>query len=355
MQMVADDVAFVIGGDTHGASHALAVLGRATGVVLAERSIAATAVGYRAALAWADEQTPGVRVWALEGTGHYGAGLTRYLAAHGETVLEVTRSQRNRRRDGKHDRLDAVLAARTAIANDKGIAAPRQGAERDAVRMLLVARESAADARKQALTQLRTLLVTLPDPLRAKLDRLPPGQLLACARSLRSRDRATSSMLHAIRSVARRVALLQREAAQLERRLTDHLERLAPHLLAEPGIGPIVASRIVVAFSHPGRIRSEAAFARLAGTAPIPASSGQNTGKHRLHRGGDRHLNRSLHTVIICRLRLDPATRAYLQQATARGKTQRDAIRLLKRYLARHLYRILTNPPIQPITIGPCS
>jgi transposase len=355
MQMVADDVTFVIGGDTHGALHSLAVLVRATGVVLAERSIDATAAGYRAALAWAMQTAPGVRVWALEGTGHYGAGLTRYLAAHGEVVLEVSRAQRNRRRDGKHDRLDAVLAARTAIANDAGIAAPRQGAERDAVRMLLVARESAADARKQALTQLRTLLVTLPDPLRAQLDRLPPGQLLARACSLRSRDLATSSMLHAIRSVARRVALLQREAGQLERRLTGHLERLAPQLLAEPGIGPIVASRIVVAFSHTGRIHSEAAFARLAGTAPIPASSGQNTGKYRLHRGGDRRLNRSLHTVIICRLRLDPATRAYVDQATARGKTRRDAIRLLKRYLARHLYRILTNPPVQPVTIGPCS
>jgi len=175
MQMVADDVAFVIGGDTHGASHALAVLARATGVVLAERSIDATAAGYRAALGWARQTAPGVRVWALEGTGHYGAGLTRYLAAHGETVLEVTRAQRNRRRDGKHDRLDAVLAARTAIANDKGIAAPRQGAERDAVRMLLVARDSAVDARKQALTQLRTLLVTLPDPLRRRIELLLEG------------------------------------------------------------------------------------------------------------------------------------------------------------------------------------
>jgi transposase len=355
MQMVADDVTFVIGGDTHGAAHTLAVLVRATGVVLAERSIDATAAGYRAALGWADEHASGVRVWALEGTGHYGAGLTRYLTAHGETVLEVSRSQRNRRRDGKHDRLDAVLAARTAIANDTGIAAPRQGAERDAVRMLLVARQSAVDARKQALTQLRTLIVTLPDPLRAPLDQLPPARLAARATALRSRDPATTSMLHAIRSLARRVALLQREAADLERRLADHLQRLAPHLLQEPGIGPIIASRILVAYSHPGRIRSEAAFARLAGTAPIPASSGQNTGKHRLHRGGDRNLNRSLHTVIICRLRRDPNTRAYLQQATARGKTRRDAIRLLKRYLARHLYRILTNPPNQPITIGPCS
>jgi transposase len=351
--MVADDVAFVVGGDTHARSHALAVLRRSTGEVVAECTIDTTAAGYRWALAWADQHAPGSRVWALESTGHYGAGLTRHLSGHGEVVLEVTRPIRNRRRDGKHDRLDAVLAARTALANDGGVGFPRQGAEREAVRMLLVARDSAVEARKQALTQLRTLIVTLPDPFRGRLDRLPPGHLLQTATRLRSRDRATVSMLAAVRSLARRVLALQRETAALERRLTIHIQRLAPQLLEQQGIGPIVASQILISFSHPGRLRSEAAFARLAGVAPIPVSSGATSGRHRLHRGGDRHLNRALHTVITVRRRLDPATRAYLAHAQARGKTPRDAVRLLKRYLARHLYRLLTNPP--PITLGPCS
>lgn len=351
--MVADDVGFVIGGDTHARSHALAVVRRATGEVVAECTIDTTPAGYRWALAWAQQHAPGTRVWALESTGHYGAGLTRLLVAHGESVLEVTRPLRNRRRDGKHDRLDAVLAARTALANDGSVGYPRQGSEREAVRMLLVARDSAVEARKQALTQLRTLVVTLPDPLRAQLDQLSPGRLLTRATSLRSRDRAITSMLAAIRSLARRVLALQREAAALERRLTTHIQRLAPQLLAQQGIGPIVASQILISFSHPGRLRSEAAFARLAGVAPIPVSSGSTSGRHRLHRGGDRHLNSALHTVITVRRRLDPATRAYLERAQQRGKTQRDAVRLLKRYLARHLYRLLTQPPAT--TIGPCS
>src|SRR5689334_22496408 len=149
--MVADDVAFVIGGDTHARSHALAVVRRATGEVVAECTIDTTPAGYRWALAWAQQHAPGTRVWALESTGHYGAGLTRLLVAHGESVLEVTRPLRNRRRDGKHDRLDAVLAARTALANDGSVGYPRQGSEREAVRMLLVARDSAVEARKQAL------------------------------------------------------------------------------------------------------------------------------------------------------------------------------------------------------------
>jgi transposase len=351
--MVADDVAFVIGGDTHARSHALAVLRRGTGEVVEQCTIDTTPAGYRWALQWAHRHAPGKRVWALESTGHYGAGLTRHLSAHDERVVEVTRPIRNRRRDGKHDRLDAVLAARTALANDGGVGYPRQGAEREAVRMLLVARGSAVEARTQALIQLRTLVVTLPDPLRAELDRLPPGRLLTRATSLRSRERAITSMLTAVRSLARRVIALQREAAELERRLTAHIKQLAPQLLTQQGVGPIVASQILISFSHPGRLRSEAAFARLAGVAPIPASSGATNGRHRLHRGGDRHLNRALHTVITVRRRLDPATRAYLDHAQARGKTQRDAVRLLKRYLARQLYRLLTNPPAT--TLGPCT
>ncbi|HJX46886.1 MAG TPA: transposase [Gaiellaceae bacterium] len=145
-----------------------------------------------------------------------------------------------------------------------------------------------------------------------------------------------------LRSLARRIEAATVEAAELEAEILAHIRALAPQLLNEPGVGPIVAAQLIIAWSHHGRVRSEAAFARLAGAAPIPASSGQTT-RHRLSRGGDRQLNRALHTVILQRRQHDLATQAYIARRVAEGKTRRDAVRLLKRYLARHLYRVLNN------------
>lgn len=142
--------------------------------------------------------------------------------------------------------------------------------------------------------------------------------------------------------LARRAQAASVEAKELEAEIAEHVRLLAPALLAEPGVGPIVAAQLIVAWSHNGRLRSEAAFARLAGVAPLPASSGQ-TIRHRLSRGGDRQLNRALHTVILHRRHHDPATIDYIARRIAEGKTQREAVRLLKRYLARHLYRVLGN------------
>jgi transposase len=143
-----------------------------------------------------------------------------------------------------------------------------------------------------------------------------------------------------LRSLAHRIQAATIEAAELERELLGHVRTLAPQLLDERGVGPIVAAQLIVAWSHRGRVRSEAAFARLAGVAPVPASSGKTT-RHRLSRGGDRQLNRALHTVILHRRQHDPATKDYIARRIAEGKTRRDATRLLKRYLARHLYRLL--------------
>jgi transposase len=145
-----------------------------------------------------------------------------------------------------------------------------------------------------------------------------------------------------LRTLARRSEAASAEADQLEREILAHVRALAPILLDEPGVGPIVAAQLLVAWSHSGRLRSEACFARLAGVAPLPASSGQ-TVRHRLSRGGDRQLNRALHTVILHRRQHDPATRDYIARRIAEGKSTRDAVRLLKRYLARHLYRLLQN------------
>jgi transposase len=343
--MLADELDYVIGVDTHRDQHALAVVAASTGAVLAQTVVAASAHGYAAARLFADKHAGGGRVWAVEGAGHYGAGLTRYLSEHGDTVVEVRRQPRGERRlRGKDDTLDAIRAARAGVAAET-LARPRAGERQEAMRVLLLARRSAVDVRRVALVQLRSLIVTAPEPLREELRRLPPGRLLRrCSRFRRSDSRPAGqqAIVLTLRSLARRIEAATTEADELEREMLQHVRALAPDLLDEPGVGPIVAAQLIVTWSHPGRVRSEACFARLAGVAPLPASSGQ-TIRHRLSRGGDRQLNRALHTVILHRRQHDPATRDYIARRIAEGKSARDATRILKRYLARHLYRVMQN------------
>ena len=343
--MVADELDYVEGVDTYLDEHVLAVVNAATGVVVARQTVRANTRGYQAALRFAGEAAQGARAWAVEGTGSYGAGLTRYLAGRGETVLEISRTPRAERRlRGKDDALDAARTARAALASET-IALPRTGERREALRLLLVARRSAVDVRREALAQLRGVIVTAPDRLRQELRVLPTGRLLERCSHLRRSSSARADEVATrlvLRSLARRIEAATLEAAELERELLGHVRALAPRLLDEPGVGPIVAAQLLVAWSHHGRLRSEAAFARLAGVAPIPTSSGQ-TIRHRLSRGGDRQLNRALHTVVLHRRQHDPTTRAYIEQRVAEGKSRRDATRLLKRYLARHLYRLLEH------------
>jgi transposase len=345
--MVADELDYVVGVDTHLDEHVLVVVAAPSGAVVAQRSVRANAGGYSAALRFVGEAAGGARVWAIEGTGSYGAGLTRYLAGQGETVLEISRTPRAERRlRGKDDSLDGARIARAALASET-LALPRSGQRREALRLLLVARRSAVDVRREALGQLRGVIVTAPDGLRQELRRLPVGRLLErCSRLRRSHTMSTDELATRIvlRSLARRIQAATAEAAELEQEILGHVRALAPPLLDEPGVGPIVAAQLLVAWSHHGRVRSEAAFARLAGVAPVPASSG-HTIRHRLSRGGDRQLNRALHTVVLHRRQHDPTTKAYIAQRVAEGKSRRDATRLLKRYLARHLYRLLQQEP----------
>ena len=248
---------------------------------------------------------------------------------------------------GKDDSLDAARTARAALANET-LALPRSGQRREALRLLLITRRSAVDVRREALGQLRGVIVTAPDGLREQLRQLPVGRLLArCSRLRRSSSASPDELATrlVLRSLARRIEAATLEAAQLEHEILGHVRALAPRLLDEPGVGPIVAAQLIVAWSHHGRLRSEAAFARLAGVAPVPASSGQTT-RHRLSRGGDRQLNRALHTIVLHRRQHDPTTKDYIAQRIAEGKTRRDATRLLKRYLARHLYRLLQQEPL---------
>jgi transposase len=222
---------------------------------------------------------------------------------------------------------------------------PRSGERREALRLLLVARRSAVEVRREALVQLRSVIVTAPERLREELRGLPLGRLLERCRRLRRSRSSTVDELAVrlvLRTLARRIEAATVEAAELEGELLAHVRALAPRLLEEPGVGPIVVAQLLVAWSHRDRVRSEAAFARLAGVAPLPASSGQ-TSRQRLSRGGDRQLNQALHTVVLHRRQHDQATKDYIARRTAEGKSRRDATRLLKRYLARHLYRLLQN------------
>jgi transposase len=341
--MLADELDYVVGVDTHLDEHVLAAVAAPAGAVVARQAVAANARGYREMLRFAEQYAAGNRAWAIEGTGSYGAGLARYLAGRGETVLEVSRTPRSERRlRGKDDTLDAARIARAVLASET-LALPRNGERRETLRLLLIAPRSAVDVRREALAQLRGVIVTAPNGLRQELRRLPVGRLLTRCSRLRRSNSANADELATrlvLRSLARRIEAATLEAAELERELLGHIRALAPALLDEPGVGPIVAAQLIVAWSHPGRLRSEAAFARLAGVAPVPASSGQ-TVQHRLSRGGDRQLNRALHTIVLHRRQHDTTTQDYIARRIAEGKSKRDATRLLKRYLARHLYRVL--------------
>jgi transposase len=340
--MLADELDYVLGVDTHRDEHVMAVVTAPAGALVAGSAAPANARGYRELLRLAERQAPGRRAWAIEGTGSYGAGLARFLAERGEVVLELGRTPRAERRlAGKDDTLDAVRTARAALASE-ALALPRTGERREALRLLLVARRSAVDVRREALTQLRAVIVTAPERLRQDLRGLPEGKLLVRCSRLRRTTAAADELATrlVLRSLARRIQAATVEADQLEHEILAHVRPLAPALLDEPGVGPIVAAQLIVAWSHRGRLRSEACFARLAGVAPVPASSGQTT-RHRLSRGGDRQLNRALHTIVLHRRQHDPATKDYIAKRIAEGKSRRDATRLLKRYLARHLYRLL--------------
>jgi transposase len=344
--MLADDVAYVIGVDTHADSPTLALLEATSQRTRGQLTIPACRRGYRQALRLARRRAPGSRAWAIKGTGCYGAGLARFLASRGEGVLEVERPQREGRGGRlKSDALDAERAARQVLAGAAG-ALPRLGAEAQALRALLTTREGAVSASTAALNGLRALLVSAPPELRERLQGRSRAALLEACAGLRPgpEDSERAACALALRSLALRVRRLQEEAGELERELARRVQQLAPTLLARRGIGPICAATLLVAWSHPGRLRSEAAFARIAGVAPIPASSGKVV-RHRLDRGGDRRLNRALHTIVLSRRRLDPETKAYIARRVAEGKSEREAVRCLKRYLARSLFRLLEVMP----------
>jgi transposase len=350
MAMLADLIDVVIGVDTHKHTHTAAVVTAATGAVVEQTTVSATPAGYRQLLKLADEQ-PGQRIWAIESTGGYGAGLTRFLQARAEQVVELDRPKRATRRHGaKSDPIDATRAAREALGREQ-LAQPRAAGQRAALSVRLAARRSAVQAATDAQRQLHALVVAAPDPLRGRLRSLTTARLVSSCARLRQRtnwDTETAATAASLRALARRIPLLEAEIAERTRAITTLVRAWRPELLSRCGVGPIVAAVVLCAWSHPGRCGSDAAFAMLGGAGPIPASSGQ-TVRVRLNRSGDRHLNQALHVIVLTRLRYDPATRAYAQRRRAQGKTNREIKRCLVRYVARQLYRLLeANPSFDP-------
>jgi hypothetical protein len=365
MGMLAERVDHVVGVDTHRDSHSAAIVVARTGEVRLDRTIRADAFGYKRLLRFARMHATGRRVWAIESSGSYGAGLTSFLLAHGEWVVEVDRPARPARRNGaKSDGLDAIRAAHEALGREH-LAQPRRRGDREAIRVLLVTRRGAMRARTKAINHLKALIVTAREELRHQLRNLPTDELVnRCARlrTLPSHSDEHRATVIALRHTARRVLMLETEANDLETELERLVKRAVPMLLDEIGVGPISAAQLYCSWSHPGRLRNDGAFAMLGGSAPIPASSGQ-TVRYRLNRGGDRQLNCALHTIVLTRLKHDPATRAYAARRAAEGKTPREIKRCLKRYVARHLFRVLeaagpsphTERPQRTHTLGICS
>jgi len=347
--MVTDELDAVIGVDTHRDIHAAALV-RPTGAVVSQTQIDTTGEGYQALLDFALQHAPGPRlVWAVEGTRSYGVGLTRFLHAHGQVVVEVDHPKRpTRGRAGKSDALDAVRAAREVLARDHQ-AIPRQDGDREGVRVLLVARASAVTSRTAAINSLKALVLTAPDPLRDRLrHHAAAAQAGVCAKLRRSPHRSPSDQARvlALRTTARRVLALSAEIDELERELAMMVKQWAPQLLAHTGVGVVVAAQLLVSWSHRGRVRSEAAFAMLAGVAPLPASSGTVV-RYRLNRTGDRALNRALHLAVLSRIAYDDETKAYVARRLAEGKTKPEIRRCIKRHLARRLYRAMQALPDQ--------
>jgi transposase len=304
--------------------------------------------GFTQLLAAVAELAPGPRVAvSLEGSRSYGIGLARALTAAGLLVIECEQpARRQRRGKGKSDPIDAHLAVLAALRLDAGhLPALRADGDREALRILLGARQELTAASTGQTNRLRALLLAGDDTDR----RVARGALTetVLAGLVRRRLRADAGRDQAVRQAEiRRLALALRQARRDLKANHDQLrtivDDIAPGLTDRYGVGPVTAAQAVVSFSHPGRCRNEAAFAALAGTSPLPASSGR-TVRHRLNRSGDRALNCAIHTIALTRTRSCPRTRAYIERRTAEGKTPREIRRCLKRYIARELYRQLTR------------
>jgi transposase len=345
----------VLGVDTHLDFHVTVALDR-LGRRLGALTVPTTTKGYETLLCWAEGFGP-VSCTGVEGTSSYGAGLARYLRAAEITVVEVERPKRRHlRRNGKSDPVDAERAARAVLAGETAGEPKSADGRVEMIRVLRAARRSAVKARSQAANQLHGLRVTAPETLRHRLGGLSTKELVAVTARFRPSDDPNdveAATKFALRSVARRHVALSEEIAELDARLDQLVADTAPGLLSLPAVGTDhAATLLVMAGDNPERLRSEASFASLCGVSPVEASSGKVV-RHRLNRGGNRDANRALHMICMVRMGMDRRTREYVARRTAEGKSKREILRCLKRYVAREVYRVLvptvaSSPPIGP-------
>jgi transposase len=341
-------VEVILGVDTHLDFHVAVAIDH-SGRRLGESSVPTTAKGYEGLLRWAEGFGP-VRCAGVEGTSSYGAGLARHLRARGIEVLEVERPERRRRSSRrnlqKSDPSDAEAAARAVLAGEASGVPKSADGHVEMIRTLRAARRSAVKARTQAANQLQALRVTAPDELLDRLRGLSTKELVAVAARFRLADDprdVPSATKFALRSVARRHEALSEEIAELEAHLDRLVAQAAPELISLPGIGTENAATLLIAAGdNPQRLGSEASFASLCGVAPIEASSGKVV-RHRLNRGGNREANRALYMICLAQMRRDDRTQEYVSRRTTEGKSKREIIRCLKRYVAREVYRVMIS------------
>jgi transposase len=343
---VSEQYEFVIGVDTHAATHTFALVTAATGALHAHAEFPTSSAGLSRAQSWLQQRT-GERATlvVVEGTGSFGAIVTERLQRAGMPVVEAARMPASDRRGtGKNDELDATRIARAVLGLPlSGLRTPRELSSeraRVALRVLVVAREQMTGERTRTINTLTALVRTVDLDVDARKP-LTARQITTIAGWRdRDEDATTATCRREAIRLARRVRTLDEDLARSRADLTKLTTQDTPQLLELRGVGAVVAASVLIAWSHPGRVRSEAALASLAGTCPIPASSG-NTVRHRLNRGGDRRLNRALTTITIVRMRTDPATRAYVARRRAEGRTTKEIMRSLKRYITRQLFRTL--------------
>ena len=337
----------VIGVDTHKYVHVAVALSD-IGALIDSRSFAADSGGYEQLIDWA-AGTGHHLTFAIEGTGSYGAGLASAVRRRGIGAVEVMRTdRRDRRLRGKSDTLDAENAARAVLAGHATAIPKAADGSVEMIRQVKVAKDTAVKARTSAMVSLKTVLVTAPPELREALQPLTNTALIHRCATLRPGPitGVTAAAKHTLRALARRWLALNHEAADHERILAELTRALAPRLVDAFGIGPDTAAELlIVAGDNPDRVRSEPAWAKLCGVAPVPASSGMTT-RHRLNRGGHRQANAALYRTVIVRMQHHQPTKDYVARRTAEGKTKREIIRCLKRFLARETWALMPPPRI---------
>jgi len=337
----------VIGVDTHKHIHVAAVMD-SIGGILATLTIATDTAGFQQLLEWATGFGK-IIAFGIEGTGSYGAGLTSFIRRHGHKVIEVSRPDRRLRRlNGKSDTLDAENAARAVLAGFATAIPKSADGTVEMIRQLKVAHDTAVKDRSAAMITLKAMLVHAPEQFRAETARKTQKMIARHCAALRPRSLATldDSIRHTLRSIAKLWIALDDEVKELVAMIEQLVVKRAPHLLDEFGIGVDTAAEIlIVAGDNPERIRSEAAFAKLAGISPVPTGSGMTSGKHRINHGGHRQLNAAIYRAVIVRMQHHEPTKAYVLRRTAEGKSKRDVIRCLKRYVIREVYQLIKVNP----------